>query len=47
MTSTKFGITMKRAACLPTALVYVALVSVASERDGRTDRLIGVGIQTP
>jgi hypothetical protein len=35
---------MKRAACLPTALVYVLFVSVAAEKDGRTDRSIGVGI---
>ena len=46
-TSTKSGIIMKKAACLPTVLVYVALVSVASERDGETDRSIGVGVQTP
>jgi hypothetical protein len=38
---------MKRAACLPTALVYVLFVSVAAENDGRTDRSIGVGVQTP
>lgn len=45
--STKSDITMKRAACLPMALVYVAHNHNNVVENGRTDSSIGVGIQAP